>query len=99
MDLPDTVPEMILSDDAIKDIVNDVRRIVTKAQLLRRLEKSGIRVQSSFLGDREIVHLLMTIEGSLSEKLEPVALLPKIMGATGVRSHTRIQTRRDLLMP
>jgi hypothetical protein len=99
MDLPDTVPEMILSDDAIKDIANDVRRIVTEAQLLRRLEKSGIRVQSSFLGHREIVHLLMTIRGSLSEKLEPVPLLPKINGGAGVRSHTRIQTRRDLLMP
>ena len=99
MDLPDTVPEMILSDDAIKDIVNDVRRIVTEAQLLRRLEKSGIRLQSSFLGHREIVQLLMTIQGSLREKLEPVAILPKIMGGTGARSHARIQPRRDLLMP
>jgi len=97
MEPPDTVPEMILSDDAIKDIVKDVKRIVTKDQLLHRLEKSGIRVQSSFLGEKEIALLLMTIQGSLSEKLEPVALLPKISGAT-VRSDTRIQTCCDLLL-
>jgi hypothetical protein len=41
----------------------------------------------------------MTIQGSLREKLEPVAILPKIIGGTGARSHARIQPRRDLLMP
>ena len=75
--LPDTIPDMLISDKVLSDIAKHVQRIVSVHQLRLRLESSGMSVRASFLTDLDIETLGISIGHAMREPLGPVQLLPK----------------------
>ena len=73
IDIPDTIPQLILPDKTITWIVKHVKRITNIEQLCDQMMLQGIRPEASLLTQQNITDLMWTIDSTLSEGMTVLA--------------------------